>query len=107
MVAKKNIQQLTEQEVAAIGLQLTSHMNPESRQEVNCTHLGKQQQRQEGPQKEALDQPQGAHRNKKWGDITKAPGSYWSTTRTNPRRRRTAPNMRDDRFHLFKIHSLP
>ena len=42
MVAKRNLPQLTDQEVAAIKLQLNSQMNLESWQEVNCTLIGKQ-----------------------------------------------------------------
>ena len=42
ITAKRNLPQLTEDEVAAIETQLTSQMNLESQQEVNCTLLGKQ-----------------------------------------------------------------
>ena len=45
LVAKRNLPKLTDDEVAAIELQLTTLMNLESRKEVNCTLLGKQNEK--------------------------------------------------------------
>lgn len=94
MVEKQKLSQLSEQGVVATELQLTSQMNFES-QEENCTLIGKQIEEDKKALKRKLwTNPKELIATRNWEASSKHQEAASSTTRTGPKRQRTAPVTR-------------